>query len=984
MYEIRTDPRSGAHASATQATNSYGSHARSAGAVAILRALGRELRGVVAVARRTRGFMWSMYGMVLLVAASVGALPLGWLALLLQVAGFLLVALFIVFPGIIAHGIRADDAWEMLRRDSADAVTYLPVLVAFFSVPFYLLAQAVLFRRIFLQLPGILTGSTWGDAWRLSLDNLLFTELFLDVFDIFGLGLAAEPPHLAGRVIVFFTRLLLSIGFVRIAIGLLRAAFYGAHGMGRGSDPLGALETAVGERDAVLAGHLGRELTNDIRGTIDLLLEQHRDPARRDEALPALRALDDWVKPYLDDRILFGDPRADELEAVLEDMRTRTVPDPPPPPRRIALAGLAVMATTATLATSVRAPAIIGFPLGAVCMLLLAWLLTVPRTSYEWGMERGMLPFVSLWALPRATLAWSATVAVAFVLVAWSTLLHAAALWPDAFASVQGDIDGGSMLGFIAASVLRVQAFMSIPEVFGIGEAAIEQRPWLGSLLTLTLRTGLNLGFVAVVLTGFTLRRDREDLTGLVSVPDDLALRVEARRGGRYAPEMLIYHSLKIQFRLWDALDAADDADVQDALVDSGAFEWCAARPSLGEASTAERLRSHCLVMESRHRGGSRATAWRRELEDACEAGDWPPLIRSQVLARRGAMAARDDDVDTAGRLFAESYALLAERPDVMDESAARETAAVWVRSVIRAIAVMPAAAIHAGVADPLVDRAADLLADLVRENAERFTIDALRIGGQRALLVARSRGFDDGLHELESVAEQALALPATHPWRAVMLIQLLGWVGGIAELRQSTPERIVADAPAADPVVALEDRLSSALGLESESWGAADLAVHAADGRLGEALLGQVQMLISTLSPTPATYAAAMLTADIFQARLDAGILEARAYAFSVRVLAAMIAYRLGWYDETVTAGKDVSRLMKDLRAPGNHDLLARVHVVSAFAARALGRETEAIEHARQARDLYGRIANSDGEGATAAAAAGLAQLDEFGPLDA
>src|SRR5690606_39637133 len=512
----------------------------------------------------------------------------------------------------------------------------------------------------------------------------------------------------------------------------------------------------------------------------------------------------------------------------------------------------------ATLVTAVRAPAILGFPLGAVCMLLLAWLLTVPRTSYEWGMERGMLPFVSLWALPRATLAWSVTVAVAFALVSWSTLLHTAALWPGAFASVQGSIDGGSMLRFIAASVLRVQAFMSIPEVFGIGEAAIEQRPWLGSLLTLTLRTGLNLGFVAVVLTGLTLRRDREDLRGLVSVPADLAIRMEARRGGRYAPEMIVYHGLTIQFALWDALDAAEDAHVQDALVASGAFEWLALRPSLGEVSTAERLRSHSVVIEALHRRGWHSTvAWLRELEEACDAGDWPPHIRSQVLARRAAIASRDDDVDAAGRLFTESYALLRERRDVMDGSAGRETAAVWARSVLRAIAVLPARAIHAGVADSLADRAADLLADLVRENPERFTIDALRVGGQRALLVARSRGFDDGLHELESVAEQALALPATHPWRAVMLVQLLGWTAGIAALRQSTPARIDADAPAADPIAALEDRLSSALDLEGESWDAADLAVHATDERLGEALLAQVQMIMSTLAASHAPYAA-------------------------------------------------------------------------------------------------------------------------------
>ena len=341
--------------------------------------------------------------------------------------------------------------------------------------------------------------------------------------------------------------------------------------------------------------------------------------------------------------------------------------------------------------------------------------------------------------------------------------------------------------------------------------------------------------------------------------------------------------------------------------------------------------------------------------------------------------------MDAAGRLFAESYELLAGRPDVMEENAARETATVWARSVSRAIALLPAPATEAGVADSLADRAADLLADLARENAGRFTIDALRIGGQRALLVARSRGFDDGLHELESVAEQALALPATHPWRAVMLVQLLGWTAGIAALRQSTPARIDADAPAADPIAALEDRLSSALDLEGESWDAADLAVHATDERLGEALLAQVQMIMSTLAATPATYAAAMRTADIFQARFDAGILEARAYAFGVRVGAVATAYTLGWFDRTIAAAEEVFRLMEGVPVgPGDQDMLAFVHVQYALAARALGREGEAADHARQARALYEGIAGSGWDGADAAVAAGLVRLDELGPINA
>jgi hypothetical protein len=954
----------------------------------MLRALGHELRGVVATVRRTRTFMWASYAIWLFPAATVGALPLGWLVFGLQVAGFLLVAGFIVWPDIIARGMRDDDAFEMRERDSVTVVTYLPVAVAFFSLPFYLLAQAVLFWRLMQHFPGILAGSTWGDAWRLSLDNLLFTELFFDLFDIFGIGLAAEPTHLAGRVLVFVTRLLLSIGFVRIAIYLTRAAFYRAHGLGRGRDPLGALERAVSERDAVLVGHLGRELTNDIRGTIDVLLERRRIPERRDEAFRGLRSLSDWVIPYMRNRIAIGDPQADEFEAVLEELRVLPTSDVPPPQRKVPLAAGTALVATAALAVVVGGPAIVGFPAGVACMMTFGWLLTRPRSSYEWGMEWGLLPFVSLEGLGTATLAWSAAVAAAFVLASWSTLLQTAALWPATFAPVQGEIDGSSMLAFVAASMLRVQAFMSIPEVFSIAEPAIEQRPWVGSLLTLALRTGLNLGFVAVVVTGLTIRRDREGLTGLINVPDDLGMRMEALRGGRFAHQIMMYHHLAMEYRLWDTLDAARDADTQDALVASGVFEWLVPHASLGEASSPERLRSHSLVIQALHRQGwSQATAWLRELEAALETPDWPPDIRSQVLARRAVMATSDGDVDAADRLFTESYGLLVDGRDVMDEVAVRETRAVWARSVVRAISTFPPDAVAAGHADPLADRAAELFADLADRAPNRFTVDVLRLGAMRALLIGRARGAASGVQEMERVAGMTLALPANHPWREVLLLQLLASTAGMVALLPATPTLNNPATPGDDPtcrLAALEERLLETLGHEGGAWDPRELAVRAYDERLGEEL-GQVIVILSALPPSPAAYIAATRTADIFQARSEAGVLEARGYALGIRISAVTTAHNLGWPEETVATADQVFRLAQGMRCgPKEEHLLAHTHMLSALAARSLGRESEAIKHARHARDLYERIAKSDWDGAGAVVVAGLAHLEGFGPIGA
>jgi hypothetical protein len=238
----------------------------------------------------------------------------------------------------------------------------------------------------------------------------------------------------------------------------------------------------------------------------------------------------------------------------------------------------------------------------------------------------------------------------------------------------------------------------------------------------------------------------------------------------------------------------------------------------------------------------------------------------------------------------------------------------------------------------------------------------------------------------LERVTEKTLALPAAHPWRGVLLVQLLGATAGVAALLETTPARIVPATPAddlKDRLAALEQRLLDALGHEGGAWDPRKLAVRAYDERLGEEL-GQMMVILSELPPTPAAYITGMRTADIFQARLEAGVLEARGYAVGMRMFAVTTAYKLGWLEKTVAAAEDVFRLTGGVQwDPKDEDMLAHAHVLAAFAARSLGREADGIEHARQARDLYARVAKSDWDGASAAVTAGLAHLEAFGPID-
>lgn len=348
--------------------------------------------------------------------------------------------------------MRTDDAFEVRERDSAAVVTYLPVAVALFALPLYLLTQATLFWRVMRQVPGVLAGTGWGDAWRLSVDNLLLTELFLDAFDVFGFGLAEDPPGLAGRLLVFATRLVLSVGFVRLALSLVRAAYYRAHGLGRGTDVLAELRSAAEEGDAVRVGHLGRQVRDGATGTIDVLVARlerpDASPEERRDAYRCLRALRDWAIPYFDGCLLHGDPRAPALARLVVDLRDAWAGPALEPPRpRPAIAAVLALAAVAVAALVAWAPPALAFAFGTASMLVLLWLLASPRAAYEAAMERGLAPYVPLERLRGAILWSSALAAVAYLLASWATLGHASALWPGAFEAPGGDVDAALASG---------------------------------------------------------------------------------------------------------------------------------------------------------------------------------------------------------------------------------------------------------------------------------------------------------------------------------------------------------------------------------------------------------------------------------------------------------------------------------------------------------------------------------------------------------
>jgi len=141
----------------------------------------------------------------------------------------------------------------------------------------------------------------------------------------------------------------------------------------------------------------------------------------------------------------------------------------------------------------------------------------------------------------------------------------------------------------------------------------------------------------------------------------------------------------------------------------------------------------------------------------------------------------------------------------------------------------------------------------------------------------------------------------------------------------------------------------------------------------------------LASLPASRSAFVTATRAAAVFEARYAVGVLEARGYAVSMRMFAAVTAHRLGAHEDVIAAAQDVFRLSDGMRTtPPDDHLLANTHAFTALAHRALGREEVAFEHAATAREIYARIAVSDWEDAPGAVAEGRVYLEGFGGIEA
>jgi hypothetical protein len=565
--------------------------------------LRQEIVATVSIVRQTSILFWVWCLAMFVPLSLVGLLPLGRLSLVLQAIGLGLFGLVMLFPSVLARVARSDDELGLRDREGAALVAYLPALIELAALPFFVAGQTILFRLVMQQVPGALPGNGWTDAWMVSLNNLLFSEIFFDVIDVFRLGLAPDPVHRLGQVLIFLTRLILSVAFIRVIVQLFRAAYFQAHGLGRGVDLVAALRTAADERDLGELGHVGDALSTGLDETIETLAARVR-AAPTAEAWRGLLALREWAIPFLERRMANRPADAHDVAPLLERLRRGDPPsEPVSDPFRRTMAVTALVALVGGVLAAALVPGWIGLSVGIVVMALLGLLLVAPRTSLERCMNAGILPACPASRLSAATLLWSAGLAVTLVLVAFFAFDTAAHVATGVFQSAGAAPDRADIAGFVLANLLRLQLFLSAPDIFAMALPPIEHQPLLGSALTLLFRTALNLGLVSVFLTALSVSYTRAVTGSRLVANAELTLRIEALRGGRFGPALARHHAELVQEELWNLLIETDDPEVRRALAALRVYEWrTASSPPL---ALGERLAAASLALGLADRGST-------------------------------------------------------------------------------------------------------------------------------------------------------------------------------------------------------------------------------------------------------------------------------------------------------------------------------------------------------------------------------------------
>lgn len=519
----------------------------------IVSGLGAELRATVGVYALLKRRFWFFYALLILATLTVAVLPGVFAAV---GAGLMVVALGLggIFSGSVAKRLRAF-GWVRFA-DGPEVVPYLSQAVAILLGPPFFLALMSLFHAAAPYFAALAPAGNWLLALALSIDGFLHTQLFFDFFESFRLRLYPKPEAGWGwqaATLIFVARALLDIAFIKLAVQLIRAAYFRALDFGRGGDPIAQARDAADDDDYGAVRLHSREVGKSVRAAADdLRLHVEAGGKCAEQARLGLRAMKDFAISHFEDKVetQLGDERA-RTEAFIDELKADDGPEPAAKPvgllhlvylalMYVVLAGLTAVAWYAPLETS--------WALSIGLTALLGWFLIAPRRWLDRFEAWHILPAGSPGWMPFRILLWLAFLTPLFMLTSSEVLVLVARAVPSAFGLSSADqVTGASALAFVAENMLRTQVFVDTVEIYSLKMLDWQQAGLLGGLLTFLLRLTFNIGLLAV-LVPFFLEQFNRLFRGLKTRPDaELLLRREARNCGPHAALLVSYYFTQVR-----------------------------------------------------------------------------------------------------------------------------------------------------------------------------------------------------------------------------------------------------------------------------------------------------------------------------------------------------------------------------------------------------------------------------------------------------
>jgi tetratricopeptide (TPR) repeat protein len=518
--------------------------------------------------------------------------------------------------------------------DGPEVVPYLPQLLTLLAGPPYLLAMLVLFARTAEVFPGVLPTAGWLDALLLALDNFLRTQIFFDAAECFHLRLDGRVHGLPGASLVFVSRFLMDLVFIKLAVQLLNAVWFRARGLGRGQDVLFALKQEIDAGDVPRIKDLSQQVGDSLRAAVDTLCRYEEEGGDRTAmAWRCLVTLRDYALPYLKARHRAATGKERERFAMLiERLENAPATEEPTPTRSLPLLVLAaglLVGVALTFALSGTA----ALAIAAVLAALASWMVAGSRGWIDRLVRWRVLAPSTPDRLARLQLRWALCLLPVLVAV-WSRLLQlVAGPAPGIFSGTAGgEVNYASALVFVLENLLHTQIFVDTFQIYGLRIADLRQEGGLGGLLTFLLRLVLNLGIIALAVSFGMVWFNRVFRKFAVSPNAELALRQEADECGPQAAVLVGYHLREVRGFYLEQIRRQQDRDVLVALAASGFLKDAQADAGLAGNPLARLDLGNSLKAQGRI---EEAVAEYRAAQEACE--HWVGRGRGEV---RQALAA--------------------------------------------------------------------------------------------------------------------------------------------------------------------------------------------------------------------------------------------------------------------------------------------------------------------------------------------------------